>query len=59
MVDRAAASEDWTHVAEVYPVPPQLHDHQLDAMSLLKQGKHVFLGNFGNIKDNSIQQIHF
>ena len=59
MVDRAAASEDWTHVAEVYPVPPQLHDHQLDAMSLLKQGKHVFLGNLGNLKNNIIQPIHF
>ena len=45
MVDRAAASHAWSLVVEAHPVPPHLHDHQLDAMSLLKQGKHVFLGN--------------
>ena len=45
MVDRAAASQAWSLVVEAHPVPPHLQDHQLNAMSLLKQGKHVFLGN--------------
>ena len=30
-----------------YAVPTTLYEHQVDAMSLLKQGRHVFLGNNG------------
>ena len=44
IIDRTAAAQDWERVLETYPVPPNLRDHQLDAMSLLKQGNHVFLG---------------
>ena len=44
IIDRTAAAQDWARVLETYPVPPNLRDQQLDAMSLLKQGNHVFLG---------------
>ena len=30
-----------------YAVPTTLYEHQVDAMSLLKQGRNVFLGNNG------------
>ena len=45
MLDTAEAEQDWARVLETHPVPPNLHKHQLDAMTLLKQGRHVFLGN--------------
>ena len=46
MVDRIEMSHVWSQVVEQHPVPPNLHAHQLDAMSLLRQGKHVLLGIF-------------
>ena len=45
MIDRGTTLHDWQTVLQSHPVPPHLHDHQIDAMALLKQGKHVFMGN--------------
>ena len=46
MVDRETIASDWaSKVVPVHPVPEKLFDHQMDAMSLIKQGKNVFLGN--------------
>ena len=44
MIDKSQALSDWAAVVLDYPVPARLHDHQADAMALLKEGKHVFLG---------------
>ena len=44
MIDREQVLRDWSRVLSDYPVPSNLRDHQIDAMALLKQGKHVFLG---------------
>ena len=49
IIDRNAAAQDWARVLETYPLPPNLREHQLDAMSLLKQGNHVFLGKLINL----------
>ena len=49
MADRARATQDWMRVLQTYPVPSNLRDHQLDAISLLQQGKHVFLGKLNNL----------
>ena len=46
MADRETIASDWaSKVVPVHPVPEKLFDHQMDAMSLIKQGKNVFLGN--------------
>ena len=44
MIERELVLRDWAEVLRNYSVPASLRDHQIDAMSLLKQGKHVFLG---------------
>ena len=45
MINRESVASEWVEkVIPVHPVPQKLFDHQLDAMSLLLQGKHVFLG---------------
>ena len=44
MIDTGPLLRDWQEVVANYPVPAQLYDHQVDAMALLKEGKHVFLG---------------
>ena len=47
MINRSSITSEWSqHVVPNYPVPENLHDHQKDTMSLLKQGKHVFLGKY-------------
>ena len=35
----------WTDISDVYSVPKALYDHQVDTISLLLQGDHVFLGS--------------
>ena len=45
MVDRSAIVQEWERVREMHHVPSTLYDHQLDAMSLIKERRHVFLGN--------------
>ena len=45
MLSREFISTEWHEkVVPTHPVPPTLHPHQLDAMALLKEKKHVFLG---------------
>ena len=44
MIEREQVLRDWSEVLSNHPVPSNLRDHQIDAMALLKQGKHVFLG---------------
>ena len=45
MINRESIADDWAQkVVPVHPVPSILFDHQLDAMSLIKQGMNVFLG---------------
>ena len=46
MVDRESVLRDWAIVRQNYPVPTNLHDHQIDAMGLLKEGRNVFLGKY-------------
>ena len=46
MVDRESILRDWAIVRQNYPVPTNLHDHQIDAMGLLKEGRNVFLGKY-------------
>ena len=44
MINRESIATEWSEkVLPVHPVPEKLHAHQLDAMSLLKQGENVFL----------------
>ena len=46
MIDRASIAREWSqNVVPNFAVPETLYDHQMDAISLLKQGKHVFLGS--------------
>ena len=40
-----AVIHDWIAVCERYPVPRNLFQHQIDAMALLREGRHVLLGN--------------
>ena len=44
MRNAISVAREWEHVCLSYNVPEQLHQHQLDSMSFLKQGKHVLLG---------------
>ena len=45
MINRNSISDKWTQdIVAKYDVPKKLHDHQIDTISLLQQGKHVFLG---------------
>ena len=45
MINRQLIAEEWSEkVTPAYNVPKELFEHQLDAMALLKEGKHVFLG---------------
>lgn len=44
MINRENVSYEWAkNVVPVHPVPESLFPHQLDAMSLLMEGSHVFL----------------
>ena len=44
MVDQSAVRQLWSNVSLGLPVPSQLYDHQADAMTLVRDGNHVFLG---------------
>ena len=45
MINRQLIAEEWSEkVTPAHNVPKELFEHQLDAMALLKEGKHVFLG---------------
>ena len=45
MTDRERTTAEWLEsVVPLHPVPQVLFPHQLDAMALLKEGNHVFLG---------------
>ena len=46
MIDKEQVLRDWDEVVLNHPVPRTLHEHQIDAMSLLQQGKNVFLGKY-------------
>ena len=51
MINRELIASEWLDkVVPVHPVPQKLFDHQMDAMSLIKQGKNVFLGTNCNFK---------
>ena len=46
MFNRELISSEWSEkVVPIHAVPPTLHPHQLDAMALLKEKKHVLLGS--------------
>ena len=46
MINRQLIANEWRErVSPNHNVPVNLYDHQLDAMGLLHEGKHVFLGN--------------
>ena len=50
MINRALMEVEWTNkVVPIHPVPTTLFPHQLDAMSLLKEGQHVLLGKIVTI----------
>ena len=45
MIDHSTLTEEWLRdIVPKYNLPASLRPHQKDAMSLLKQGRHVFLG---------------
>ena len=45
MINRELVASEWSEkIVPAHNVPNSLFDHQLDAMALLKGGKHVFLG---------------
>ena len=44
-MDNLSIEEQWSQIRGTYPLPSTLRQHQVDAMSLLKQNKHVLLGN--------------
>ena len=45
MINRELVASAWSEkIVPAHNVPNSLFDHQLDAMALLKGGKHVFLG---------------
>ena len=46
MINRESIATEWREkVVPGYKVPNDLFEHQIDAMALLKEGKHVLLGN--------------
>ena len=46
MSHRSTITAEWLeNIVPNYGVPQMLYDHQIDTMSLLKEGKNVFLGN--------------
>ena len=45
MINRELIASEWSEkVVPLHNVPNDLFEHQLDAMALLNDGKHVFLG---------------
>ena len=45
MINRQLIVDEWREkITPNYNVPLNLFDHQLDAMALLHEGEHVFLG---------------
>ena len=51
MIDRVSITTEWLqNVVPNYAVPETLYNHQKDAMSLIRQGRNVFLGKLGNKK---------
>ena len=45
MNESSAFTSEWLErIVPNHNVPRDLYKHQIDAMTLLKQGKHVFLG---------------
>ena len=58
MLNRTSISNKWSQDIVVnYDVPKNLHDHQLDTIALLQQGKHVFLGMVLNIMAQDLIKI--
>ena len=46
MIDHSKLTQEWVRdIVPRYKLPASLRPHQKDAMTLLKQGTHVFLGN--------------
>ena len=46
MIDHTVIEQEWKDlILPNYNVPSTLRKHQKDAMTLLKKGCHVFLGN--------------
>ena len=47
MIDRELINAEWAeNVIPSHPVPQALFPHQVDAMALIKEGMHVFLGAY-------------
>ena len=50
MIDHTDLEREWLQlIVPKYNVPLSLREHQKDAMSLLKKGRHVFLGKNTNL----------
>ena len=46
MINRELIVSEWSeNVVPLHKVPQNLFPHQVDAMALIKDGNHVFLGN--------------
>ena len=61
MIDRSMMIADWQqNVVPKFAVPSTLYEHQVDAMSLVKAGKNVFLGklNFKNYRSPIPRKIN-
>ena len=43
--ERDKIRRTWTEISDYYSVPETLYDHQVDTISLLLKGDHVFVGS--------------
>ena len=52
MIDHTLINEEWQNIViPNYDLPTNLRNHQKDSMTLLKQGRHVFLGTLFYIRN--------